>query len=83
MKWADANFLISPDTTSAASCCRLLSDTTKLKGVMNSIGGSSLDIGSVAVTTLNMAGYAYQSESIKDFFDILIKNVKLYYHILT
>lgn len=44
---------------------------------MNSIGGSSLDIGSVAVTTLNMAGYAYQSESIKDFFDILIKNVKL------
>ena len=76
-RWADANFLISPDTTSAASCCRLLSDTTKLKGVMNSIGGSSLDIGSVAVTTLNLAGLAYQSESIKDFFDLLIEKTKL------
>lgn len=77
IRWADANFLVSPDTTSAASCCRLLSDTTKLKGVMNSIGGSSLDIGSAAVTTLNIAGYAYQSKSLKDFFDILTENVKL------
>lgn len=77
MKWADSNFLISPDTTSAASCCRLLSDTTKLKGVMNSIGGSSLDIGSVVVTTLNVAGFAYQSKSEDDFFDILEKNIRL------
>ena len=77
MRWADSNFLISPDTTSAASCCRLLSDTTKLKGVMNSIGGSSLDIGSVVVTTLNLAGLAYQSESVTDFFDRLIDKTKL------
>lgn len=77
MRWADSNFLISPDTTSAASCCRLLSDTTKLKGVMNSIGGSSLDIGSVVVTTLNAAGYAYQSHSEEEFFEILAKNTRL------
>lgn len=77
MRWADANFLISPDTTSAASCCRLLSDTTKLQGVMNSIGGSSLDIGSVVVTTLNMAGFAYQSSSVREFFDILVDRTKL------
>lgn len=77
IKWADSNFLISPDTTSAASCCRLLSDTTKLKGVMNSIGGSSLDIGSVVVTTMNMAAYAEQAKDIRDFFDILTKNVHL------
>lgn len=77
MKWADANFLISPETTSAASCCRLLSDTSKLKGVMNSIGGSSLDIGSVAVTTLNLAGIAYQSKSERDFFDKLIERTRL------
>lgn len=77
MKWADSNFLISPDTTSAASCCRLLSDTTKLTGVMNSIGGSSLDIGSVSVITLNLAGFAYQSKTIKEFFDILTKYTKL------
>lgn len=71
IQYADANFLISPDTTSAASCCRLLSDTTKLKGIMNSIGGSSLDIGSVVVTTLNLAGFAYQAKDEDDFFKIL------------
>lgn len=67
MKWADSNFLLSPDTTTAASCCRLLNDTTKLQGVMNSIGGSSLDIGSVVVTTINMAGIAYDSDNKDDF----------------
>lgn len=82
MKWADANFLMSPDTTSAASCCRLLSSITdlkenKLQGVMNSIGGSSLDIGSVVVTTLNLAGYAEQAKNEQEFFDILIKNIRL------
>lgn len=76
-RWADSNFLISPDTTSAASCCRLLSDTTKLKGVMNSIGGSSLDIGSVVVTTLNIAGIAYQSKDEEDFFAKLRERTSL------
>lgn len=77
IRWADANFLISPDTTSAASCCRLLSDTTKLQGVMNSIGGSSLDIGSVVVTTLNAAGIAYKSENEEEFFRLLEENTRL------
>lgn len=82
MRWADSNFLISPDTTSAASCCRLLSSITdlkseKLEGVMNSIGGSSLDIGSVVVTTLNMAGFAYQSADVDDFFTILSEYTRL------
>ncbi len=61
MKWADQNFMMTADTTTAASCCRLRSDFTKLKGVMNSIGGSSLDIGSVTVITLNLAGIALQA----------------------
>ena len=82
MRWADANFLMSPDTTSAASCCRLLSSITDLKenklhGVMNSIGGSSLDIGSVAVTTLNLAGYAEQANNIDDFFGVLSAKTRL------
>lgn len=78
MKWADANFLISPETTSAASCCRLLSSITDLSGsVVNSIGGSSLDIGSVSVITLNLAGYAYQAKDINDFFEILTHYTKL------
>jgi len=82
MRWADANFLISPNTTSAASCCRLLSSVTDLKenklhGVMNSIGGSSLDIGSVSVVTMNLAGYAEQAQTTDDFFEILDKNIRL------
>lgn len=78
MKWADSNFLISPETTSAASCCRLLSDTTKLTGVMNSIGGSSLDIGSVSVITLNLAGIALEAEKDRrKYFDLLIYYTKL------
>ena len=82
MKWADSNFLISPDTTSAASCCRLLSSLTdlktpKLEGVMNSIGGSSLDIGSVAVTTMNLAGYAEQAKTIEEFFAIMDEKARL------
>lgn len=84
-RWADSNFLISPDTTSAASCCRLLSSITDLKdtkkekltGVMNSIGGTSLDIGSVVVTTLNMAGLAYQSTDENNFFDLVEQKTKL------
>ena len=76
-EYADSNFLISPDTTSAASCCRLLSDTTKLKGVMNSIGGSSLDIGSVVVTTINMAGIAYSVNTKEEFMQKLEHITKL------
>lgn len=77
MRWADANFLISDDTTTAASCCRLLNRTTELKGVMNSIGGSSLDIGSISIITLNLAGLAYQSSNEKEFFEILTERTKL------
>lgn len=77
IEFADSNFLISSSTASAASCCRLLSDTSKLEGVMNSIGGSSLDIGSVSVITLNLAGYAYKSKNIKEFFENLEYYTKL------
>lgn len=85
MRWADSNFLISPDTTSAASCCRLLSSIEDLKsvqkqkltGIMNSIGGTSLDIGSVVVTTLNLAGLAMQSKTTDEFFELVEKKTRL------
>lgn len=52
--------------------CRLVSDFSDLQGaVLNSIGGSSLDIGSVVVTTLNLAGYAEQAKDEDEFFKIL------------
>lgn len=58
--------------------CRLVSNFSDLKGVvLNSIGGSSLDIGSVVVTTLNLAGYAQQAETEEEFFHILRDRVEL------
>ena len=44
---------------------------------MNSIGGTSLDIGSVVVTTLNLAGLAMQCETQEEFFDLLDKKTRL------
>jgi len=40
--------------------CRLLSDTTKLKGFFNSIGGTELRIGSVKVNTINLLHMFYE-----------------------
>ncbi len=42
--------------------CRLLSDTTKLKGFINSIGGTSLEIGSIKVNTINLHRIAIEAE---------------------
>ena len=77
MKYADANFMVSSETTAMASCCRLINDTTKKKVFLNSIGGGDVGIGSVVVTTLNLAGYAYGSKSKEEFFDKLDYNTRL------
>ena len=41
--------------------CRLLSDTSKLDGFINSIGGTALSIGSVKVNTINLMRIAYEA----------------------
>lgn len=60
-KWNDSNFFVSSDVTTLSNCCRLLSDTTKLKGFINSIGGTALSIGSVKVNTINLMRIAYET----------------------
>lgn len=75
--WGDANFLISQSTASLASCCRLLNDRTKVQGFVNSIGGGDMGIGSLSVETLNLAGLAYQSKDVNEFFDKIIEKTKL------
>ena len=58
--------------------CRLLSDTTKLKGFINSIGGTELRIGSVKVNTINLMRIAYESDfDKKKYLSILKKRVTL------
>ena len=61
-KWYDSNFFMSSDVTTLSNCCRLLSDTSKLSGFINSIGGTALSIGSVKVSTINLMRIALESD---------------------
>jgi len=65
-KWNDSNFFVSEDVTTLSNCCRLLSDTSKLKGFMNSIGGTSLSIGSIKVNTMNLVRIAIETKKEKE-----------------
>ena len=64
-KWNLFNFFTDSTVNSLSNCCRLKSDVTDL--YFNSIGGTALKVGSVKVSTLNIARLAYQSESEQDF----------------
>lgn len=75
MKWADSNFFISDDITSLSNCCRLLSDVKEL-GYFNSIGGTSLEVGSIKVNTINLARIAYENKKA-DYLEALREKVYL------
>ena len=85
LKWQDTNWYISDSIDAVASCCRLQSSMSaisfgvnKLKGMMNSIGGSDLNIGSFKVITINLPRIALEAKhSIAKFFEILKERVEL------
>ena len=77
MKWCDSNFFVGNDVSVLSSCCRLLSDTTKLKGFINSIGGTSLKIGSVKVNTINLERIALETNSEEEYLETLKKRTLL------
>lgn len=79
-KWNDSNFFVSGDVTTLSNCCRLLSDTSKLKGFINSIGGTALSIGSVKVNTINLVHMFYElgeEVSEKKYLSLLKKRTLL------
>lgn len=79
-KWNDSNFFVSGDVTTLSNCCRLLSDTSKLKGFINSIGGTALSIGSVKVNTINLVHIFYElGEDVteKKYLSLLKKRTTL------
>ena len=79
-KWNDSNFFVSGDVTTLSNCCRLLSDTSKLKGFINSIGGTALSIGSVKVNTINLVHMFYElgeEVSEKKYLSLLKKRTTL------
>lgn len=78
IEWSDANFFVSGDVGVLSNCCRLLSDTKKISGFINSIGGTALSIGSCRVSTINLVRIAYESKfNKKKYIEILKDRVLL------
>lgn len=77
--WNDSNFFVSGDVSVLSNCCRLLSSTTKLKGFINSIGGTALSIGSVKVNTINLMHIAYELPKLSEekYISILSRRTTL------
>lgn len=74
VKWNDSNFFVSGDVTTLSNCCRLLSDTTKLSGFINSIGGTALSIGSIKVNTTNLVRIYYEVGKNEDEYLKLLRH---------
>lgn len=76
--WNDSNFFVSGDVSSLSNCCRLISDTSKLSGFINSIGGTALSIGSVKVNTTNLVRLYYEANGdIEKYFELLHDRIEL------
>lgn len=76
MKWADSNLFIDKSVTSLSNCCRLKSNIDDL-GYFNSIGGTALKVGSVKVSTINLARLALENATEQDFLIALKDTVEL------
>lgn len=78
MKWFDSNFYVGSDVTSLSNCCRLISNTSKLSAFINSIGGTSLSIGSIKVNTINLRRISLECGGDKSkYLKILSERVDL------
>lgn len=79
-KWNDSNWFVDSNVTSLSSCCRLKNNFEEL-GYYNSIGGAALKVGSVKVSTINLARIAYETTTEQEYLirlkEILEINLKL------
>ena len=76
MRWSDSNLFIDDSVTSLSNCCRLKSDIKDL-GYFNSIGGTALKVGSVKVSTINLARLALDVNSIEEYINELRYRTRL------
>ena len=76
MKWNDSNLFIDDNVTSLSNCCRLKSNIDDL-GYFNSIGGTALKVGSVKVSTINLARIALENKNELDYLNRLKEIVEL------
>lgn len=75
-KWSDSNLFVDSSVTSLSNCCRLKSSLENL-GYFNSIGGTALKVGSVKVSTVNLARIALESKDEDDYIKSLKQLVRL------
>ena len=75
-KWNDSNLFIDDSVTSLSNCCRLKSNIEDL-GYFNSIGGTALKVGSVKVSTINLARIALETHSEEEYLQRLRHIVEL------
>lgn len=87
-KWNDSNWFVDSDVTSLSSCCRLKNNITDL-GYSNSIGGAALKVGSVKVSTINLARLAYENPTeeqylvaLRDLVELNLKALDCQRHII-
>lgn len=66
MKWSDSNFFIDDNVSSLSNCCRLKSSVRDL-GYFNSVGGTALKVGSIKVSTINLARIALDTETKEEY----------------
>ena len=71
--WYDSNFFIDDNVTSLSNCCRLKSNIDDL-GYFNSIGGTALKVGSVKVSTINLARLALEHPGDEKGYLIALRN---------
>jgi len=76
MEWSDSNLFIDSSVNSLSNCCRLKSNIENL-GYFNSIGGTALKVGSVKVSTINLARIALDTKDEDSYIEELKKRVYL------
>lgn len=76
MKWSDSNLFVDDSVNSLSNCCRLKSNIEDL-GFFNSIGGTALKVGSVKVSTVNLARLALENNTEEEYLEALRNMVLL------
>jgi len=82
MEWQDVNVYNAKEIDGMSSCCRLTSslkdiqedEAEELQGHFNSIGGSSISIGSAKVNTLNLVRIALESKGNFNEYKKILKD---------
>ena len=76
MEWNDSNLFVDASVTSLSNCCRLKGSIEDL-GYFNSIGGTALKVGSVKVSTINLARIALDTNTEEEYLEELEKRTLL------